>query len=113
MDRDVERARFVTSDSRSIPLDIDSAFWKGETDAVPYRKKWTSSYVLLAACGADETAREVKNSDGRYGGRFTTALIPLMRHASLDQITLHVAPVLGAIGRSSTMTPRPVNARSF
>ncbi|KAF8211813.1 hypothetical protein K438DRAFT_1929038 [Mycena galopus ATCC 62051] len=79
MDRDIETtARSVTSAARSIPLDLDT---------VPYRRKSLSSFVLLAACGADEKAREIEKPDGTHGGRFTTALIPLLQKAPLEHTT--------------------------
>ncbi|KAF7330952.1 hypothetical protein MVEN_02435100 [Mycena venus] len=87
MDRDTESARTVISDARSIPLDQDHQYWECKSDAVPYRRRSQVSYVLLAACGADEKARELKSSDGTYGGRFTTTLIPLMQQAPLEHTT--------------------------
>ncbi|KAF8211800.1 hypothetical protein K438DRAFT_58718 [Mycena galopus ATCC 62051] len=87
MDRDTETARSVVSDSRSIPLDLDGHLWKGKGEAVPYRTKSMSPYVLLAACGANEKAREGKRPDGTYGGQFTTALILLLQHAPLAHTT--------------------------
>ncbi|KAF8211806.1 caspase domain-containing protein [Mycena galopus ATCC 62051] len=88
MDRDIETtARSVTSAARSILLDLDSNFWKGKDEAVPYRRKSLSSFALLAACGADEKAREIEKPDGTHGGRFTTALIPLLQKAPLEHTT--------------------------
>ncbi|KAF8211746.1 hypothetical protein K438DRAFT_1807827 [Mycena galopus ATCC 62051] len=88
MDRDIEtNARGVAGASRSIPVDLDSQFWKGKGEAVPYRRKSVSPYVLLAACGADEKAREITKPDGTHGGRFTTALIPLLQQAPLEHTT--------------------------
>ncbi|KAJ7202965.1 hypothetical protein B0H12DRAFT_1243902 [Mycena haematopus] len=88
MDRDVGKtARSVAGDSRSIPVGLDRHLWQGEGKAVPYRRKSLSSCVLLAACSPDETAREFEKPDGTYGGRFTSALIPLLQQAPLEDTT--------------------------
>ncbi|KAJ7265991.1 hypothetical protein B0H12DRAFT_179470 [Mycena haematopus] len=88
MDRDVGKtARSVAGDSRSIPVGLDRHLWQGEGEAVPYRRKSLSSCVLLAACSPDETAREFEKPDGTYGGRFTSALIPLLQQAPLEDTT--------------------------
>ncbi|KAJ7899314.1 caspase domain-containing protein [Mycena leptocephala] len=93
MERDVEGirdARTARSDSSSIPLDIDSHFWKGKTDTVQSHRMWSqssSSYVLLAACRAGETAREVLYPDGTYHGRFTTHLVSLLQQIPLKSAT--------------------------
>ncbi|KAJ7914399.1 caspase domain-containing protein [Mycena leptocephala] len=93
MERDVEGtrdARTARSDSCSIPLDIDSHFWKGKTGTVQSHRMWSqssSSYALLAACRAGETAREVMYSDGTYHGRFTTHLVSLLQQTPLESAT--------------------------
>ncbi|KAJ7906015.1 caspase domain-containing protein [Mycena leptocephala] len=93
MERDVEGtrdARTAQSDSCSIPLDLDSHFWKGKNDTVQSYRMWTessSSHVLLAACRAGETAREVQYPDGTYHGRFTTHLVPLLQRTPLESAT--------------------------
>ncbi|KAJ7923554.1 caspase domain-containing protein [Mycena leptocephala] len=93
MERDVEGtrdARTARSDSYSIPLDIDSHFWKGKNDTVQSYRMWTessSSHVLLAACRAGETAREVLYTDGTYHGRFTTHLVSLFQQTPLESAT--------------------------
>ncbi|KAJ7899316.1 caspase domain-containing protein [Mycena leptocephala] len=93
MERDVEGirdARTARSDSCSTPLDLDSHFWKGKTDTVQSHRMWSqssSSYVLLAACRAEETAREVLYPDGTYHGRFTTHLVSLLQQIPLKSAT--------------------------
>ncbi|KAJ7899357.1 caspase domain-containing protein [Mycena leptocephala] len=93
MERDVEGtrdARTARSDSCSIPLDLDSHFWKGKTDTVQSHRMWSqspSSYILLAACRAGETAREVLCPDGTYHGRFTTHLVSLLQQTPLESAT--------------------------
>ncbi|KAJ7906000.1 caspase domain-containing protein [Mycena leptocephala] len=93
MERDVEGtrdARTARSDSYSIPLDIDSHFWKGKKDTVQSHRMWTessSSHVLLAACRAGETAREVVYPDGTYHGRFTTHLVSLLQQTPFKSAT--------------------------
>ncbi|KAJ7906005.1 caspase domain-containing protein [Mycena leptocephala] len=93
MERDVEgtrNARTARSDSYSIPLDIDGHFWKGKNDTVQSYRMWTessSSHVLLAACRAGETAREVQYPDGTYHGRFTTHLVSLLEQTPLESAT--------------------------
>ncbi|KAF7354735.1 CASPASE-P20 domain-containing protein [Mycena sanguinolenta] len=87
MDRDVDKtARSVRSDSY-IPVDLDRQIWQGKGEAVSYRTKSLSPCVLLAACGADEKAREFTRPDGTVGGRFTSELIPLLRQAPLGCTT--------------------------
>ncbi|KAF7356225.1 hypothetical protein MVEN_00953900 [Mycena venus] len=88
MDRDVGKARTAASDSSSIPLDLDSRLWKDEKDTIPYLmwSKSSTPYVVLAACRADETARELKYQDG-HRGRFTITLISLLRSGPIDSIT--------------------------
>ncbi|KAF7354749.1 hypothetical protein MSAN_01389000 [Mycena sanguinolenta] len=87
MDRVVDkRTRSVRSDS-CIPADLDHHIVQGKGGAVPYREKALSSCVLLAACSANEAAREFKRSDGTIGGRFTSALIPLLQQAPLECTT--------------------------
>ncbi|KAJ7923547.1 caspase domain-containing protein [Mycena leptocephala] len=82
MERDVERARTAHSDSCSIPLDLDSHFWKGKTDKAQSHRRWTRPpHVVLAACHAGETAREVQHPDGTYHGRFTLELVSLLQQA--------------------------------
>ncbi|KAF7354732.1 ICE-like protease (Caspase) p20 domain protein [Mycena sanguinolenta] len=87
MDRDVDKtARSVRSDSY-IPVDLDRRIWQDKGGAVPYREKSLSPCVLLAACGADEKAREFTRPDGTVGGRFTSELVPLLQQAPLECIT--------------------------
>ncbi|KAJ7899351.1 caspase domain-containing protein [Mycena leptocephala] len=93
MERDVEGtrdARTAQSDSCSIPLDIDGHFWKGKNDTVQSYRMWSrssASHVLLAACHAGETAREVLYPDGTYHGRFTTHLVSLLQQIPLESAT--------------------------
>ncbi|KAJ6455387.1 caspase domain-containing protein [Mycena sanguinolenta] len=87
MDRDVDKtARSVRSDSY-IPVDLDRHMWQDKGEAVSYRTRSLSPCVLLAACGADEKAREFTRLDGTAGGRFTSELIPLLRQAPLGCTT--------------------------
>ncbi|KAJ6455384.1 caspase domain-containing protein [Mycena sanguinolenta] len=87
MDRDVDKtARSVRSDSY-IPVEQDHHIWHDKSGAVPYHTKSSSHCVLLAACGADEKAREFTRPDGTVGGRFTSELIPLLRQAPLGCTT--------------------------
>ncbi|KAJ7899343.1 hypothetical protein B0H13DRAFT_2337154 [Mycena leptocephala] len=72
------------------PLNLDSHFWKGKNDTVQSYRIWTkssSSYVLLAACRAGETAREVLYPDGTYHGRFTTHLVSLLQQTPVESAT--------------------------
>ncbi|KAJ7894365.1 hypothetical protein B0H13DRAFT_2276433 [Mycena leptocephala] len=91
MERNVERtwdARTARSDSDSIPLDLDSHFWKGKTKTAQSHRIWShSAHVVLAACLAGEIAREVQYLDGTYHGRFTTHLVSLLRHPPLESTT--------------------------
>ncbi|KAJ7905979.1 caspase domain-containing protein [Mycena leptocephala] len=91
MERDADRtcdARTARSDSCPIPLDLDSHFWKGKTETAQSHRMWShSSHVVLAACLAGETAREVLYPDGTYHGRFTTHLVSLLRHPPLESTT--------------------------
>ncbi|KAJ7905987.1 caspase domain-containing protein [Mycena leptocephala] len=83
-------ARTARSDSCPIPLHVDSHFWKGKNDTVQSYRMWaqsSSSHVLLAACRADETAREEKVRDGKYYGRFTRGLVSLLRETPLGSAT--------------------------
>ncbi|KAF7354730.1 hypothetical protein MSAN_01387000 [Mycena sanguinolenta] len=87
MDRDVDKtARSVRSDSY-IPVDLDRQIWQDKDEVVSYRLKSLSPCVLLAACGADEKAREFTRPDGTVGGRFTSELIPILRQAPLGCTT--------------------------
>ena len=53
-----------------------------------FATKDTNSHVLLAACRATEQAREDKETPQRFHGRFTTALLELLRGITQpDQFT--------------------------
>ncbi|KAJ7772870.1 caspase domain-containing protein [Mycena maculata] len=70
--------------------DLDSHLWTRKPDAVQprsYRGLFRSSHVLLAACLADEEAKEIILTDGTSHGRFTTALLNLLRSAPLQTTT--------------------------
>ncbi|KAF7374429.1 hypothetical protein MSAN_00327000 [Mycena sanguinolenta] len=87
MDRDVDKTvRSVRSDSYT-PVDLDRHLWQDKGEAVSYRRRSLSPCVLLAACGADEKAREFTRPDGTVSGRFTSELIPLLRQAPLGCTT--------------------------
>ncbi|KAJ7914403.1 caspase domain-containing protein [Mycena leptocephala] len=93
MERDVEgtrNARTGRSDACSIPLDLDSHLWKDKDDTMQSYRMWSqssSSHLLLAACRAGETAREVLYPDGTYHGRFTTHLVSLLQQIPLESAT--------------------------
>ncbi|KAJ7899325.1 caspase domain-containing protein [Mycena leptocephala] len=93
MERDAEGtrdARTARSDSCAIPLDLDSHLWKDKDDTMQSYRMWSqssSSHVLLAACRAGETAREVQYPDGTYHGRFTTHLVSLLQQTPLESAT--------------------------
>ncbi|KAJ7906010.1 caspase domain-containing protein [Mycena leptocephala] len=116
MERDVagtRDARTARSDSYSIPLDIDSHFWKGKNDTVQSYRMWaksSSSHVLLAACRAGETAREVQYPDGTYHGRFTTHLVSLLEQTPLESATF--VELLNRIQKWSGQTPYCGGTRS-
>ncbi|KAJ7899339.1 caspase domain-containing protein [Mycena leptocephala] len=88
MERDLEGTRTARSDSCAIPLDLDSHFWKGKTDTARPHRMWSRPlHVVLAACLAGETAREVQHTDGMYYGRFTLELVPLLQETPLESVT--------------------------
>ncbi|KAJ7879236.1 hypothetical protein B0H14DRAFT_3773850 [Mycena olivaceomarginata] len=73
--------RAALLESRSVPPDLDSHLWdrKDKTDTVMSYRMWSpsaESHVLLAACRAEEMAREF-DYPGEYSGRFTTNLVSL------------------------------------
>ncbi|KAK7024881.1 Metacaspase-7 [Favolaschia claudopus] len=85
------KSRAAETDSTKIPAELDSHLWKGQSLKKPYRM-WepsATSHVLLAACQADETARELGDTYGekRPGGRFTKHLLENLRWAPLGHIT--------------------------
>ncbi|KAJ7747456.1 hypothetical protein DFH07DRAFT_962563 [Mycena maculata] len=65
--RDSGQERTGNGDSSEVPLELDSHLWEGEAGAaqtVQSIRMWSpgaASHVLLAACGQDETAREIKH----------------------------------------------------
>lgn len=81
-------ARTAYLDSYSIPidLDIDLGCHPGEPDGsrstTPLSGPSLSSHVLLAACSATESAREM---NGR--GKFTVSLEAALKTVSPDQIS--------------------------
>ncbi|KAK7012789.1 Metacaspase-7 [Favolaschia claudopus] len=85
------KSRAAETDSSEIPAELDSHLWEGQSMTMPFRmwKLGATSHVLLAACQADETAREFKDTygGGRAGGRFTKHLLEQLRSASLGHIT--------------------------
>jgi hypothetical protein len=61
-----------------------------------FAMKGMKSHVLLAACSANESALEDKKTPEAHG-RFTTALLRLLKEVSPDQMTY--ADVLSKISR--------------
>ncbi|KAJ7904792.1 caspase domain-containing protein [Mycena leptocephala] len=79
----------AATDWHHIPPELDSHLWKGKTESAQSYHMWspfTESWVLLAACRADEIAREIEYRGVRRG-RFTECLIRLLRWASLTTTT--------------------------
>ncbi|KAF7354737.1 putative WD repeat-containing protein C2E1P5.05 [Mycena sanguinolenta] len=112
MDRDVDKtARSVRSESY-IPVDLDRQIWQGKGEAVPYRTKPLSPCVLLAACGADEKAREFTRPDGTVGGRFTSELIPILRQAPLECTTAVELITQRELRELPSQSPRCAGGRS-
>jgi hypothetical protein len=52
-----------------------------------FATKGMQSHVHLAACSANEQAREDKETPQMFRGRFTTALLELLKNVQPDQIT--------------------------
>ncbi|KIM25361.1 hypothetical protein M408DRAFT_315703, partial [Serendipita vermifera MAFF 305830] len=70
-----------------IPADLDKDIWGGTRGTAiepKFLKSGLSSHVLLAACGAQETAKE--NLSGT-GGVFTTALLNTLVSVGADKLT--------------------------
>ncbi|KAJ6455380.1 caspase domain-containing protein [Mycena sanguinolenta] len=112
MDRDVDKtARSVRSDSY-IPVYLDRHIWQVKGEAVSYRKRSMSPCVLLAACGADEKAREFTRPDGTVGGRFTSELIPLLRQAPLGCTTATELISQRELKELPSQSPRCAGGRS-
>ncbi|KAJ7919367.1 caspase domain-containing protein [Mycena leptocephala] len=62
-------------------------FWKGKTDTAQSHRMWSRRpHVMLVACLADETAREVQY-DEIYHGRFTKQLVSLLEQTPLESAT--------------------------
>ncbi|KAJ2922365.1 hypothetical protein H1R20_g14743, partial [Candolleomyces eurysporus] len=59
---------------------------RGLSSAKGFAMKDMNSHILLAACSANELAREDNRAKEAHG-RFTTALLELLRSVPLDQIT--------------------------
>ncbi|KAJ2921480.1 hypothetical protein H1R20_g15619, partial [Candolleomyces eurysporus] len=59
---------------------------RGLSSAKGFAMKDMNSHILLAACSANELAREDNHAKEAHG-RFTTALLELLRSVPLDQIT--------------------------
>ncbi|KAJ6582014.1 hypothetical protein B0H19DRAFT_522207 [Mycena capillaripes] len=80
--RDVGTARTRSNESASIPPDLDSHLWKGDTAVEHFRLRHLAakSHVLLAACRATEKAQEIYYK-GTKRGRFTYELIAHLRSA--------------------------------
>ncbi|KAJ7730023.1 hypothetical protein DFH07DRAFT_849488 [Mycena maculata] len=91
--RDVGQVRAGGSPSPSVPLELDGHLWKDEIGAAqtaPSFRMWSQSapsHVLLAACGQEETAREIRYDDKSVHGRFTESLITWLRRVSLENTT--------------------------
>ncbi|KAJ7648575.1 hypothetical protein DFH06DRAFT_570833 [Mycena polygramma] len=85
--RDVGRARNALKPSRGIPQDLDLDLLPGKLDAASCRlRNEAAGFVLLAACSARETAREVEDK-GTSRGRFTANLLSLLRWANIKKTT--------------------------
>jgi len=70
-----------------IPPSLDKDIWgstRGTAIEPKFLKSGLSSHVLLAACGAQETAKE--NLSGT-GGVFTTALLDTLVSVGADKVT--------------------------
>jgi hypothetical protein len=108
MGREVGRARAPPKHQHplpEIPLELDDYLWKGETEAALSRL-WAPtnpSFVLLAACREDETAREVQYANGTTRGRFSDSLIKCLRRIPLEKITY--AELLDRLPPWSGQTP--------
>ncbi|KIM25370.1 hypothetical protein M408DRAFT_26358 [Serendipita vermifera MAFF 305830] len=84
-----ERSRLVRGVNLAIniPSDLDKDIWGGTRGTViepKFLKSGLSSHVLLAACGAQETAKE--NLSGT-GGVFTTALLDTLVSVGVEKLT--------------------------
>ncbi|KAJ6463689.1 caspase domain-containing protein [Mycena vitilis] len=85
--RDVGRARAGVKPSRGIPPTLDLDLLPGKLDALACRlRNEAAGFVLLAACSARETAREVEDK-GTSRGRFTANLLSLLRWANIKKTT--------------------------
>ncbi|KAJ7289261.1 caspase domain-containing protein [Mycena rebaudengoi] len=108
MGRKVGRARAPPNRKvpwRPIPLELDDYLWKHKTWAAS-DSLWTAtttSFVLLAACREEETARELKYPDGITRGRFSDSLIKCLRRVPLDNTTY--AELLTQLPSWSGQTP--------
>ncbi|RXW22833.1 hypothetical protein EST38_g3034 [Candolleomyces aberdarensis] len=76
---------------------------RGLQFAKGFSMKDMNSHILLAACGAGELAREDKGSEEAHG-RFTAALLELLRTVAPDQITY--ADVLSKMRRIDGQNPQ-------
>lgn len=80
----------IDEEKHPLPPDLDEDVWnaEGETDnraialAKGYERTALRSHMLLAACGADEYAKEQK---GR--GWFTKALLDVLYTVGADRLT--------------------------
>ncbi|KAF8197351.1 caspase domain-containing protein [Mycena galopus ATCC 62051] len=108
-DGDEGRARGASSEAPPIPPDLDiDLFTNNGPDT--RNRLWTASvttHVWLAACGADQTAREVNiNGAGQSAwlrGRFTRTLIENLRQVDRGNTTY--AELIQRLGSWPTQTP--------
>ncbi|KAJ7694621.1 caspase domain-containing protein [Mycena rosella] len=105
--RDIGKARGATSLSLDVPLELDShLWWKDGSATAQSHSMWApdaASHVLLAACCADETARELRYTPTSVHGRFTKDLITQLRRATLETTTY--TDLLNLIPKWSGQTP--------
>ena len=107
---DESTARSCELSPKDVPDGLDARIYKenpateattetvtrGLRFAKGFAMKDMNSHILLAACSANELAREDKKAQEAHG-RFTTALLELLRTVHPDQITY--ADVLSKIPR--------------
>ena len=105
---DESTARTCELSPKDSPDGLDAAIYKANPEpeaetgtrglrfAKGFAMKDMNSHILLAACSANELAREDKKAQDAHG-RFTTALLELLRTVHPDQITY--ADILSKIPR--------------
>ncbi|KAJ7190179.1 hypothetical protein GGX14DRAFT_606401 [Mycena pura] len=103
----VRQAHNASWSSLATPQELDSHMLAGKTENVQAYRLWAptaTSYVLLAACHEDESAREIMyDEDGSFHGRFTSALLVRLRRLRLERTTY--AELLGLVPKWAGQTP--------